>query len=619
MENRQRWKLLVVGFLALSALRAGLWYFYNQTPIPKSPLADPLVYRHLAEVWAETRQMPPEAAFHPPLYPYLLGSMYVLFGDSVQPMLILQNVFGILAGCTILAALLWTVGSVRVFLIGLIFLLQSGSWIFYEWRLYPESLTINLEIIFFLTLWWLWAGENWNEKIGERNILLLICGSLLSALVLLRPNFVLALAVFGVWSMWPRVRKQLGRAAVIFLFLMPALLLIPIMIRNHRFGAGYSTSANTGITFVQGNNSMADGKYTIVPGVSPDILRQNDDVIRIAAKSGARTIGEANTFWLKKGLNWWFENPAQGLKLALWKSILFFSPTELGGDIPFSFERQQIPLLHVTSLLTFLFMTFFSLYSFTSLRKYRFPMIPAIALIGTSFATCVVFYVNNRYRAPAWPIFLVAALFGFQHVFHEWKRKAKEQGGEPRVTYTIALLIGVIMVIAAIPNAVSPVEALTGWHNWGVASSRMNLFPQAERAYQEVLKIAPEHVPTLENLSYVYLQQQRYSDAESVLKTLTKVDPNSYLGQLRMADVQSRRGQWQESIEYARQAEKLRPSEVEPKEIESEALFMSGRRDQACPLLSELIKISESRKLKLGERTLTYAHACTTFATQDRR
>jgi predicted Zn-dependent protease len=209
----------------------------------------------------------------------------------------------------------------------------------------------------------------------------------------------------------------------------------------------------------------------------------------------------------------------------------------------------------------------------------------------------------------------LSAAFGVERVISEWQRKSRRNRGEnPRIVYGVSLLIGAVLVFSSIPNPISPTDAIAGWHNWGVSSSRINLFHEAEEAYQHVLNIAPGHVPTLENLSFVYLKQQNYKDAETTLTTLTKVDPSSYLGQLRMADLKARRGKWDESLVYARRAQALRPDELAPKEQEAEALFVTGDRKTACPMLKEIEVRSKQKKVSMSTYSKTYLGVCEKLA-----
>jgi len=75
---------LLFGTLLFAAQRAILWRAYAQTPIPRVPFADPVVYVDLARTWAEGNPMPAEAVFHTPLYPYLVGLSFRAFSLPVR-------------------------------------------------------------------------------------------------------------------------------------------------------------------------------------------------------------------------------------------------------------------------------------------------------------------------------------------------------------------------------------------------------------------------------------------------------------------------------------------------------------------------------------------------------
>lgn len=359
LTAKAKWTLLLAGTLLFIAQRAMLWWSYAGTPIPHVPFADPVVYMDLARTWAAGNPMPEQAVFHPPLYPYLLGLAFRAFGDSMRTMILVQNVAGVLAAMAILGAVIRATGRLRPGLLTLLVLLQGGAWVAYEWRLYPDALSTSLQLFALTTLWLLWAGRKESDSppapelpdrdnvrplpAMPRHALLALTGLLLAATVLLRPNLVLALPLLGAWSLLPSARARLGRCGVVYLLILPALALAPFLVRNHAWGAGYTPAANAGITFAQGNNANATGWYSALPGVSTDITLQNEDAVRIARQHGARTLAEADQYWLKQGLAWWRDNPGRGLALAATKARLFFGPRKSAGTCPSNSSRRACP------------------------------------------------------------------------------------------------------------------------------------------------------------------------------------------------------------------------------------------------------------------------------------
>jgi len=581
--------LLLGGALLFAAQRAILWRSYAGTPVPRAPFADPIVYLHLARTWAAGNPMPEQAVFHPPLYPYVVGLIFRAFGESMRAMIVVQNVVGVLAAVAILGAVIRIVARLRPILLTILILLQGGAWISYEWRLYPDSLSTNLQILALLGLWMVWAGREGPDSgpapappgrdgarplpAIARHALLALSGLLLGAAVLLRPNLVPVPPLLAAWSLLPAARARLGRWGIAYLLIVPALALAPFLVRNRALGAGWSPSANAGITFAQGNNAGAIGWYAALPGVSTDITLQNEDAVRIARRHGARTIAEADRYWLKQGLAWWRDNPGRGLALVAKKAFLFFGPREIGGDMSFEFLKARLPALRASALVNFLFVAFFTLFAAVPLRRWRFPVIPAAAFVGVTFLTCAVFYMGNRYRLPVWPVLSIAAALGLDHVIAAWRRTApRGHGGLPRFVYGLALLAGAAIVIGTIPIRTPWYTQLADWHNWGVMAERANMLPEAERAYRQALRIAPTHRETLENLGYDLLLAERYAEAEEALTTLVRAHPASSRGQARMALVRLARGDAAGAEAFARRALSLAPDDETARRALEEAL-----------------------------------------------
>jgi predicted Zn-dependent protease len=130
-----------------------------------------------------------------------------------------------------------------------------------------------------------------------------------------------------------------------------------------------------------------------------------------------------------------------------------------------------------------------------------------------------------------------------------------------------------------------------GWHNWGVASARASLDDEAIRAYEKVLAIRAGHVPTLENLSRLYLKRRDADRAEAILNQLLRHAPNSYLVHKGMADLRFQQMDWPDARRAADRALAIRPGNRQAQLILAGASMRLHDYESACPILERLDQV----------------------------
>ncbi len=521
---------LRIALFLLVIERILLWVAYSGTPIPNGPISDSWIYFNLAKAWVGTGTMPSEALFHPPLYPYLLGVVFRIFPITPISMIFVQNVLGIASSLLILRWVQRWSKNEEPFWFALLLLLFSAPLISFEWKLHDVTFVAAAEILFLEFVWRL------TQKKG--NLLLTISLSLLASfLTLLRPNFILIWPLFWIWGWRAKtltVRSTLISASIVILALTP------ILIRNAEWGAGFTLSANSGLTFAQGNNPHSAGAYSEVPGVNSDVSLQNLDALEHGG-----TVSAANRFWWNEGLTYLANHPLKALELYLRKFILFLSPQEKGGDFPYGFERRKIPLLYFLSGANFTLLLLLAIPFWKRRNETDFPWEMSLGLFGISFVTCLIFFVINRYRLPAWPLLVFPASQAWEH------------------RRSLPLLMGAALVMGW--GLLSPVNLSAyrmGWHNWGVAYEHSGDAMRAIQAYRQVLFLDPHHRPTMENLGRAYLQTNELDQAYFVLQKLVTQYPDSYFGHNNLSVYYLQKGEWAKAASEAEVALHLRPSEA---------------------------------------------------------
>ena len=82
--------------------------------------------------------------------------------------------------------------------------------------------------------------------------------------------------------------------------------------------------------------------------------------------------------------------------------------------------------------------------------------------------------------------------------------------------------------------------------------------------YEALRQLAPEDVATLSELQALYREQENWSGAVEVLRTLTVMEPTNYVHPLGLAEVLQQAGQPEDARVYAEQALALAPEEQRP-------------------------------------------------------
>ncbi|MFH1262452.1 MAG: hypothetical protein V1495_03270 [Pseudomonadota bacterium] len=531
---------ILAALLTLVWIRLLLAVFYFDTPIPIGPISDSWIYFGLGRWFGATGTMPAEAVFHPPLYPYLLGWIFRRFGPSPIPVLALQSLAGITWGLIVIRwTQRWAERSWMPWVTLGVLVFSATPVVMMEWRLLPETFALLAEVAAIEALWQLQKGT-W-PNLGS-----VIVSLIMAFLILLRPNFVLAVPIVWIWGFREHRKGRVSLGFFAWNIVVLAIVTAPIVARNHGWGAGIALSANSGITFYQGNNPAARGGYTQLPGVDSDVTRQNEDARR---QSGEGDLQTSDHHWWREGATFLAGNPGRAALLALRKGGLFVNPTEPGGDIPFLFERQRLPVLYPLGTLNFTVLLLLAIVAVRFGRKKKTPWGLFAGWGAVSFATCMLFYVNGRYRLPIWPILVFLSVLGLE----EGVKRRKE----PVVWLVLLALPAMIWIGWRVPTA--PRTQVTGWHNWGTAWEHFGFVERALPSYRNALAIDPGHRPTLENMSRVYLAVPRIDRAKTVLTELITRHPDSFVGHNNLAVVYLLERTWDEAISEATIALRLRP------------------------------------------------------------
>ena len=395
--------------LAVSAFSLRLLYLSQaaDNPLFSHPIVDARTYVHTALQLADEGHWlgDPRPFWQPPLFPYLLGLLFSLFGENYWLPRLLQAAAGT-ATCLLILAL----GRKAFFpFVGWLAAAAAalyGPFIYFEGELLPAGLAVFLNCLALLALVRASSG-------GTRRWL--VAGFLLGLSSLVVASILLFVPVALLWahSRVPAPRRRWSLGALV---LGVALVIAPVTLRNGLVGGEWVLiSHNAGINFYIGNNPDYDGTESIRPG------RDWQELVDRPLREAGITGGSASSrFFFARSWDYLIRDPADFLSLQLRKLYLFWRGDEIPRNLDPYFARQHSWLLQ--GLLWIRGLAFpFGIVSPLALAglilylrspKDRTPTGDLLLLFAVVYTISVVlFFVTGRYRLPVVPPLLVFASY----------------------------------------------------------------------------------------------------------------------------------------------------------------------------------------------------------------
>lgn len=426
-------------------LRLVHFKFILPSPVLKTLIIDSAYY-HQQALRIAGGDIPGEHVFFmSPLYSYLLGLIYALFGIHPSFIIILQILLS--------SVTLWMIWRIAVDLSG-----QTGGlvavWagaIFPVW-IYFDGVLLTASLILFLNTASLWALQKWfkNQHPGW----LAAAGLAMGFSALARPSILLFTIALAVWLF----SRKYHLAAILLLVWT----LAPVStsaVRNivvaHEFAL---TTASGGMNFYVGNNPQATGLY-----VEPEFLKsaqpeyEFQDYIDEANNRTWKTLSptQASRFWYKTGVLYLIQHPLRALQLWWNKLFYFCNNLEAPNNLSIFFVKDYsaivrfIPIgfgmlnafalvglffLPASSMKKLLLLYLFSMLAanmlyFTS-SEFRFPAL-AVLLIGAGHG---VMKIAGLIRERRWD-WKVITIMVVMLLFTHWQTKETRKLSSPRMDY----------------------------------------------------------------------------------------------------------------------------------------------------------------------------------------
>ncbi len=393
-KDRQMYAVAALVFFVALALRLVFVAQWHQTPLSAFPLLDANAYHQWAIKIARGDIFHDNAFYQSPLYPYLLGTLYALFGENAVLGSIVNAIFNALT-CSLLSLVAYRCFGLSASVFTGFFASFYRPYVFFSAPLLKESLGLFLLAVFMLlTLQTLQRGKLKS---------FFLVGLTLGLATLVRGNVLLLGAAFLIFAYQGFSKNALQKYGVflvgIFLAIAPATLHNAVVSKDF-----VPITYNGGFNFYIGNSPFSIGEATYPPGISTDPLTgEEGDTKALAEKALGRPLkpSEISDYWFRMGLDSISHNlPLAFIRIVnkLWLTI---DDSEHGDNYNIAFTAKHFDTLLRWPMPGFSIALFCTVFAATGMeREKRRPVAVLLAFALVYVLSIIPFYVTDRYRLP---------------------------------------------------------------------------------------------------------------------------------------------------------------------------------------------------------------------------
>lgn len=381
----------LAGTLALAAALR-LWHVFA---LRELPLFDRLIVDSEAyDLWAQRiaagdwlGRASGRPFYQDPLYPYVLGAIYKVFGRDLLLVRLFQVGCGV-ATCGLVAVLGRSIsGAVAGNLAALLMAVYRPA-IFQDGEFEKTALSVFLAtaaLVCFLRPTWRWR---------------LASGAALGLAALTRANLLLMLPFAAIYlarrRAWPSIAALIAGT-----FLM----IVPVTLRNYHVAHEWVlTASGMGQNFYTGNNpANHDGRYRAVPFVRPETAHEEGDFLAEAERRLGRSLDahEASSYWFRESLRLMRASPAFAARAMASKAGLFWADVEVADAWDLPFVARFSPPLRLPLMTFSLLLGLAVLGTLPALRTEHGRLVAGWVVLYA--LSVIAFFIFSRYRLHVVP------------------------------------------------------------------------------------------------------------------------------------------------------------------------------------------------------------------------
>ena len=549
-RSLQRWERLfiLVLFLLSLGLRLGYLAEIRKTPFLEHLRLDELFHHNWARSIASGNVLGDDVFFRAPGYPYWLGFLYTVFGQSYIIPRLIQHVLGSIS-VILLYDLARNIFGRNVAIVSSSLMATYSALIYMEDKFLLEAILPILLIVLFLSFHHAAERPAFSRWFAVGILFGLCCITrpvlLPCVLLLLIPEGLLKLKSEG----WTKGRSKLLGVALGVVFVI-----LPISLRNYIVGGDFVLIASQGgLNFFIGNNSSADGFSSSLPG-GPGLRWEYRDVEYLAERGLGHKArpSEVSSYFYGEGIRFALSHPLEFLRISGKKLYLFWNHIEIPNNNSFytyaeySSILTELPIgfwligpLGILGLwiawkekLGQAMVTFVVIYTTVSILffvcdRFRVPLVPILCLF--SGVALVRIWEKRRSHSKQWmfkhaALLLTVGIFTNSNLVHVSRASRSldlfrfgnievEKGN-----YTAA--------VSYFEEAGKEQPELPDLHlNWAVAEWNRGAIESAIQKLREELKLFPESYDALSNLAHVFYVRKEYDSAAHYAQQAIAVKP----------------------------------------------------------------------------------------------
>jgi tetratricopeptide (TPR) repeat protein len=502
--------------LALAVRLIVIWQLSANNPAFELPQVDSHWHYLWAQAIAAGDWIGEGVFYRAPLYPYLLGIWFKLFGDGFVPIRIAQALVGAMsAGLVgIIAAQCFDrrVGITA----GLIWALY-GPMIYYETEFLIPVLIIPLNLLALL-LAVRTAGS--PERLGRWFGVGLLVG--LSAIA--RPNILLTVPAFWYWS-WlqtpvKRVLSGPRWTAAVVLTLGVLLPIIPVTVRNYLVGGdGVLISYQGGVNLYLGNNPHADGLTMQMPDIRLDesiewdeFVDVTDSIAKIQAGHELRP-SEISNHWMGKASDYMLANPGETAWRWVKKAYYLINGYEVGDQTDIYAHTQYSSILGLLVNRGLFYLPFgligaFAIIALPRAWRDRLQTRPLVIFTLLYAFTVIPFLTTARHRLPIAVVLVMLASAGFWGIWAAWQKRDWLRAAIPS---------GIVIILIFALNRPTTENIMFNpafnLYQQALVHDKRGEFYEAIELYEQAIKIEPRHLASRRHLAYDLVRVAEYDSA----------------------------------------------------------------------------------------------------------
>ncbi len=522
-------------FAVAWALRFVYVLHLRGSPLADFPVLDELYHVEWARALAAGDWLGSTVFFRAPLYPYLLGAVFSVLGESLQAARLVQ------ATCTALTPVaVYFLGrrmlGEREAVLGSAVAALYPLFVYFSNELLIVSLVVLLDVLLMSAL--LRADESPSR--GRW----FAAGAVMGISAIARPSVLVFLPALFCWMWWragsasgearasvrllaPSAAFKVGAARFAVVLLGVAAAVLPVTLRNYVVERDFVPIASQGgINFFIGNNSTSDGASAVLPVLGESW--ENEDAVRVAEFHRGRDLkpSEVSDFWYERGREFLLGSPGAAAGLYVRKFVLFWDSFELANNKDIYFFGGMSPVFRWLRWLNFGIMAPLAVLGmFFTVRRNKAAMLAALFILSY-MAGVLLFFVNARFRLPIVP-FLI--LFASAAVLRLCGLAAR--GKVKELLLALLALAGIgLFVNHDFYNTHAGDRAQTHM-TLGRASAAQGMHEDAVREYRRAIEISPGYAKAYNSMGLALEELGRGDEALSAY--LSSAEKDSSLASVR--------------------------------------------------------------------------------------